>query len=83
MYIYFLSTGQDPFRNLMPQYARWSSSAIVMCDVMRRNTMYEGAKEWKKSVDRSVYLPTGQPIPCVLLVNKVSTYTVNVLVFSL
>ena len=35
--------------------------------------MFEGAKEWKKSVDKSVYLPNGQPIPCVLLVNKVSS----------
>jgi hypothetical protein len=34
--------------------------------------MEEGAKLWKKSVDDSVYLPNGQPIPCVLLVNKVS-----------
>lgn len=64
-------TGQDPFRDLMPQYARRSASAIVMCDVTRQATMYEGAKEWKKSVDTSVYLPNGQPIPCILLVNKV------------
>ena len=63
--------GQDPFRELMPQYARRSASAIVMCDVMRRETMLEGAKEWKRSVDNSVYLPNGQPIPCILLVNKV------------
>ena len=33
--------------------------------------MYNGAKVWKSSVETSVYLPTGQPIPCVLLVNKV------------
>lgn len=55
----------------MPQYARRSAAAIVMCDVMRRETMYTGAREWKNSVDKSVYLPNGQPIPCVLLVNKV------------
>ncbi len=58
----------------MPQYARRSASAIVMCDVMRKETMYVGAKEWKKAVDKSVYLPNGQSIPCVLLVNKVLVY---------
>ena len=55
----------------MPQYTRRSAAAIVMCDVTRKDTL-EGAKLWKQSVDKSVYLPNGQPIPCVLLVNKVS-----------
>ena len=62
----------------MPQYTRRSAAAIVMCDVTRKDTL-EGAKLWKQSVDKSVYLPNGQPIPCVLLINKVSArslYTV-------
>ena len=54
----------------MPQYTRRSAAAIVMCDVTRRGTL-EGAKIWKEAVDKSVYLPNGQPIPCVLLINKV------------
>lgn len=66
-----VGTGQDPFRGLMPQYARRSAAALVMCDVTRRDTMTEGARIWKKCVDDSVYLPNGQPIPCILLVNKV------------
>ena len=65
------SSGQDRFRGLMPQYTRRSAAAIVMCDVTRKDTL-EGAKLWKQSVDKSVYLPNGQPIPCVLLINKVS-----------
>ena len=56
----------------MPQYARRSTAALVMCDVTRKDTMTKGAKIWKKCVDDSVSLPNGQPIPCVLLVNKVS-----------
>ena len=55
----------------MPQYARRSAAAIVMCDVTRRETL-EGAIQWKKSVDESVCLSNGQHIPCVLLVNKVN-----------
>jgi len=41
-----------------------------MCDVTRSNTL-EGARVWKQSVDTSVFLPNGQHIPCILLVNKV------------
>ena len=66
-----LCVGQDPFRKLMPLYARHSVVALVMCNVMERETMYRGAQIWKNSVDTSVYLPNGQPIPCILLVNKV------------
>ncbi|XP_064400507.1 ras-related protein Rab-7L1-like [Halichondria panicea] len=62
--------GQDPFRALMPQYARGSEAAIVMCDATRSETMEQGATLWKKSVDESVCLSNGQRIPCVLLVNK-------------
>lgn len=65
-----MAPGQDPFRSLMPQFGRNSSAAVVMCDVTRRNTL-EGARVWKKSVDTSVFLPNGQHIPCILLVNKV------------
>ena len=54
----------------MPQYTRRSAAAVVMCDVTRKDTL-EGARQWKDAVDKSVYLPNGQPIPCVLLVNKV------------
>jgi len=61
--------GQDPFRSLMPQFGRNSAAAIVMCDVTRSNTL-EGARVWKQSVDTSVFLPNGQHIPCILLVNK-------------
>ncbi len=55
---------------LMPQYARRSEAAIVMCDVTRAETM-DCATLWKKAVDDSVCLSNGQYIPCVLLINKV------------
>lgn len=61
--------GQDPFRSLMPQFGRGSAAAIVMCDVTRRDTL-EGAKIWKQSVENTVFMPNGQPVPCVLLANK-------------
>lgn len=54
----------------MPQFGRNALIAVVMCDVTRRETV-DGAKLWKQAVDSSVFLTNGQPIPCVLLVNKV------------
>ena len=51
-----------------------------MCDVTRKQTLLEGARLWKKSADESVFLPNGQPIPSVLLVNKVrSSFCLSVL----
>ena len=65
-----LSTGQERFRGLMPQFYRGAAVAIVMCDVTRLDTL-QSTKVWKKQVDENVLQPNGQPIPAVLLINKV------------
>ena len=54
----------------MPQFYRNAAVAIVMCDVTQPKTL-EAAKIWKKGVDDNVLQPNGQPIPAILLINKV------------
>lgn len=65
-----MSTGQERFRVLMPQFYRGAAVAIVMCDVTRLDTL-QSTRVWKKQVDENVLQPNGQPIPAVLLINKV------------
>ena len=64
-------TGQERFRSLMPQFYRGAAVAIVMCDVTQPLTL-QSTKVWKRQVDENVLQPNGQPIPAVLLINKVS-----------
>ena len=42
-----------------------------MFDVTNPGTL-EGAQTWKKDLDEKVILPSGSPVPSVLLANKVS-----------
>ena len=59
----------------MPQFCRNATVSIVMCDVTRPKTL-QATRIWKKRVDEIVLQPNGQPIPAVLLINKVRcTYT--------
>ena len=41
-----------------------------MFDVTNK-TSFEHAKDWKDDLDEKVVLPNGEPIPCILLANKV------------
>jgi len=36
-----------------------------------RGWTFEGVTKWKTDLDNKVQLPDGNPIPCVLLANKV------------
>ena len=49
-------------------YFKEAVGALVVFDLTRRST-FEAVLEWKRLLD--VTLPTGQPIPAVLLANKV------------
>ena len=72
----FLLLGYDQFLDLLPQFCRNAIVAVVMCDVTRPETL-QATRIWKKRVDEVVRQPNGQPIPAVLLINKVYfTYTV-------
>ena len=43
---------------------------MIAFDVTRQST-FEAVSKWKNDLDSKVQLPDGQPIPCVLLANKV------------
>ena len=51
-------------------YYRDAVGAFVAFDVTRAAT-FDAVEKWKQDVDTKLILPTGLPIPTVLLANKV------------
>ena len=76
------SSGQERFRRLMPQFCRNAAVAIVMCDVTQPKSL-QSTRIWKKQVDENVVQPNGQPIPSVLLINKVLISVLIIILLSL
>jgi signal recognition particle receptor subunit beta len=67
-------TGHDRFANMMRIYYRDSHGAVVVCDCSKKDTI-TGAFRWKKDLDYKLSLDNGEPIPAILLANKVSLFT--------
>jgi len=63
--------GQESFRAMTRTYFRGASGCVILFDVTDRNT-FEHTRDWKADLDSKVVLPNGEPIPCILLANKVS-----------
>lgn len=55
---------------LLQVYYKEAVGAFVVFDVTRLST-FEAVQMWKSDLDNKVLLPNGQPIPAVLLANKV------------
>ena len=51
-------------------YYKEAVAALVVYDVTRPKT-FEAVPKWKADLDSKVSLPGGEPIPVVLLANKV------------
>ena len=51
-------------------YYKDAVGCFIVFDVTRAST-FEGVIRWKNDLDSKVTLPDGNPIPCVLLANKV------------
>ena len=51
-------------------YYREATAACIVFDVTSRRT-FEAVEKWKNDVDIKVHLPNGEPVPCILLANKV------------
>ena len=62
--------GKDYAKTIARTYYRGASGCIVMFDLTNRKT-FEEAKGWKMDVDRKVLLPNAEPVPCLLVANKV------------
>jgi Ras-related protein Rab-32 len=52
-------------------YYKEAVGCFIVFDVTRGST-FEAVTKWKTDLDNKVQLPDGNPVPCVLLANKVS-----------
>ncbi|KAG0368498.1 P-loop containing nucleoside triphosphate hydrolase protein [Gamsiella multidivaricata] len=62
--------GQEKFSGLTRVYYKEAVAALVVYDVTRPKT-FEAVPKWKSDLDTKVSLPGGEPIPVVLLANKI------------
>ncbi|KAF9434800.1 rab32, member RAS oncoprotein [Entomortierella beljakovae] len=62
--------GQEKFSGLTRVYYKEAVAALVVYDVTRPKT-FEAVPKWKADLDSKVSLPGGEPIPVVLLANKI------------
>jgi Ras-related protein Rab-32 len=53
-------------------YYKEAVGCFIVFDVTRGST-FEAVSKWKTDLDNKVQLPDGNPVPCVLLANKVSS----------
>lgn len=51
-------------------YYKEAVGCFIVFDVTRGST-FEAVNKWKTDLDNKVQLPNGDPVPCVLLANKV------------
>ncbi|KAM7135524.1 ras-related protein Rab-32 [Molossus nigricans] len=61
--------GQERFGNMTRVYYKEAVGAFVVFDLSRSST-FEAVLKWKSDLDSKVHLPSGGPIPTVLLANK-------------
>jgi len=78
--VYFFCTnvlqdiaGRQRVRNLTRVFCKGAVGCFIVFDVTRGST-FEMVTKWKTDLDNKVQLPDGNPIPCVLLANKVGFY---------
>lgn len=62
--------GQERFGNMLRVYYKDAMGAFIVYDVTRTST-FEAVVKWKKDLDSKVTQLNGDPIPCILLGNKV------------
>jgi small GTP-binding protein len=66
--------GQERFGSMTGVYYRESVGAIVVFDVTRGST-FESTALWKKDIDDKVQTSAGEPVPTLLLGNKIDLLT--------
>ena len=62
--------GQERYTSMTRVYYRDSHGCIVMFDLTNRNTFLNVVK-WKRDFDSKCIHASDQPIPCLLVANKV------------
>ena len=73
--------GQERFGNMLRVYYKDAMGAFIVYDVTRTST-FEAVAKWKKDLDSKVTQPNGDPIPCILLGNKVSSFHSSTMIKS-
>lgn len=68
---HFQFQGQERFTWMTRVYYKDAHGCIIMFDLTNRNS-FQNTIKWKNDVDSKCMLPDGNPIPCMLLANKVS-----------
>lgn len=64
--------GQERFTSMTRLYYRDASACVIMFDVTNVST-FSNSQKWKQDLDSKLMLPDGNPVPCLLLANKVSS----------
>ncbi|XP_065897987.1 uncharacterized protein [Dysidea avara] len=64
------TAGQERYKSITKAYYRDAVGALVVYDVTDKKSM-EHCLQWKEEIDDTVYLTNGDPIPVVLIANKV------------
>ena len=62
--------GQERFAGLSRIFYTHAVAAIIVFDLFDIKS-FESAVNWKQDIDAKVFLPSGDPIPVLLLANKV------------
>lgn len=73
---FFFTAGQDRFTGLSRAFYTHALGAIVVFDLMDRNS-FESAQKWKRDIDEKIELPNGRKIPVLLLGNKCDLVSKN------
>ncbi|CAH7199955.1 Rab29 [Phodopus roborovskii] len=61
--------GQERFTSMTRLYYRDASACVIMFDVTNATT-FSNSQRWKQDLDSKLTLPSGDPVPCLLLANK-------------
>ena len=65
--------GQDRFQTMCRNYYQDAHGCFVMFDITNQTSL-DNCEKWKAEVDNKVLQRNGDPIPSVLLANKVTLY---------
>lgn len=61
--------GHERFGSMTRVYYKFATAAAVVFDLTRPSTL-ESAKKWRADINAKVALPSGEPIPMLLVANK-------------